>query len=127
MIKYFSWKKGTKNFIPTPIQSLLHLKKAFYNFFNSGQRSTVERNIGLQYAMILHSKIIGRKYLPSFFLSHTPPPTQEIFSDLCPLFKQGGQWTLQVNSFFIDSAIYLCIYMCIYNYLCIYKYLYVHK
>ena len=36
----------------TPFLSVLHQNKAIHNFRKKGQRSIVERNIGLQYALI---------------------------------------------------------------------------
>ena len=53
----FFCRKGTKNFTPypslysIPFLIVLHQSKALYNFHKYGQRSIVERNIGLEYAL----------------------------------------------------------------------------
>ena len=50
-------KKGTKNSTPPPhsipFLRVLNQNKALYNFCKRGQRSMVERNIGLEYALTL--------------------------------------------------------------------------
>ena len=46
----FFHEKGKQKFIP-PLVSVLHQNKALYNFHKRGQHSTVECNIGLEYAL----------------------------------------------------------------------------
>ena len=58
----FFMEKGHQKFIPPPINpflGVLYQNKALYSFCKKGQHSTVERNIGLEYALlakpIIHS------------------------------------------------------------------------
>ena len=51
-------KKGTKYLTPPPpylipFLSVLHRNKALYNFFKRQQRSIFERNIGLEYTLLV--------------------------------------------------------------------------
>ena len=50
-------KKGPQNFPPPlysiPFLRILHQNKALHNFRKRVQRSIVERNIGLEYALLL--------------------------------------------------------------------------
>ena len=51
-------KKGHQNFHPSysiPFLSVLHHNKALYNFRKRGQHSIVERNIGLESALLVVS------------------------------------------------------------------------
>ena len=46
-----------------PFLSVLHQNKALYNFRKRGQRSIVERNIGLEYALKSINSITSNKTL----------------------------------------------------------------
>ena len=54
---HFFWKKGPKNPPPysTPFLSILHQNKALHNCCKRGQRSIVERTIGIEYALAWHN------------------------------------------------------------------------
>ena len=43
------------SFYSIPFLSVLHQNKALYNFRKTGQRSIVERNIGLEYARMIEA------------------------------------------------------------------------
>ena len=53
---FFFWKNEPKNFTPNRYSILFlcvfHQNKALYNFCKRGQRSIVEPNIGLEYALL---------------------------------------------------------------------------
>ena len=49
-------KKGHQKFHPYPFLNVLNQNKAFHNFRKTGQRSIVECNIGLEYALSYKSE-----------------------------------------------------------------------
>lgn len=82
-----SLKKGLQNFHPSPysIPFLIFLpkNKSFYNFWKKGQHLIVQRNIGLEYALIMI------KYYPHIHLNlhnvRDPDKTLRKSKDTSPL------------------------------------------
>ena len=61
---FFEKKKCPQNFTPPysiPFLSVLHQNKALHNFCKKEQRSIVECNIGLEYALLCH--VLLRNYV----------------------------------------------------------------